>query len=76
MGRQFIFGYGMGIGLDFAGYVADNIASWNVVCFSRWFIVFDWCDFLSVAQNEIFACIVALVCYRWIGMFLFRCAIR
>ena len=72
MGCQFIFADGMGAAVDFAGYDSDNIASWYVVCIGGWFVIFGWCCFLFMAQNEVFTRIMAFVCDWWIGVFLFR----
>ena len=41
-----------------------------MVYLGRWFVIYDWCNILSVAAYEVFTCGVALVCNRGQCVFL------
>ena len=62
-------------GVDTAVYIAGNDSQYSgtrfVVYPGRWFVIYDWGDILSVAQNEVFARGVASVCNWGQCMFLF-----
>lgn len=71
MGGVFVFNYGVGAALDFASNDSNNIEPWYVVRVGGRIVLFDWCNILFVAQNEIFARVMASVRYWWVGMLLF-----
>ena len=67
-------------GVDIAVYIAGNDSQYSsariVVYPGRWFGVYNWCDILSVAPDEVFACRLAPVCNRGQCVFLLCSAVR
>ena len=67
-------------GVDVVVYFAGNDSqypnAWVVVYPGRWFGIYDWCDILSVALDEVFACRLAPVCNRGQCVLLFRRPVR
>lgn len=67
-------------GVDIAVYIAGNDSQYSgarvVVYFGRGVSVYDWCDILSVAPDEVFARRLAPVCNRGQCVLLFRSAVR
>ena len=63
-------------GVDVAVYFAGNDSQYPgtrfVVYFGGGIVIYDWCDILSVATDEVFTCGLALVRDWWDGVFLFR----
>ena len=71
-----IFDNGLGVGLDFACYDTYYICTWYVVCIGWWFVLFGWCNILSMAPYEICTCVLAFVRDWGQRVFLFRSALR
>ena len=67
-----ISGYGVGAVMDITCDDKDYICARDVVCVGGRFVVFNWRDILSVAENEVCACCLAFVCYWGQCVFLFR----
>ena len=67
-------------GVDAVVYIAIDdtqySGTWLVVYLGGWIVLYNWCDILSVAQNEILARGVAPVCNRRQRVFLFCCSVR
>ncbi len=71
-----VFSNGLGVAMDFAGDDSDYICAWDVVYIGGWIVIFNRCDILFVAQDEICACALAFVRYRGQCVFLFCRAAR
>ena len=63
-------------GVDIAVYIAGNDSQYSrarIVVYPGGGIgIYDWCDILSVAPDEVFACRLAPVCNRGQCVLLFR----
>ena len=66
---------GVDIVVHFAGDDSQYSRTWPVVYFGRGIGVYNWCDILFVAADEVFTCGVALVRNWWDGLFLFCSAV-
>ena len=67
-------------GVDIAVYIAGNDSQYSrarpVVYFGGGIGIYDWCDILSVAADEVFARRLASVCNRGQCVLLFRRPVR
>ena len=67
-------------GVDTVVYIAGNDSqysgAWPVVYSGGGIVVYDWCDILFMAPDEVFACRLAPVCNRGQCVLLFCSAVR